>query len=112
MGNDVRDLVGTHGSLNNLAEFVGSLISVDLMGLVSTFDVVKESEMLSSLIRGDNIHETTWESFVSSDSVIDLDETFGVFHNLGNFGSVQSILKSVLKEKSNRNALSELVGSA
>ena len=82
------------------------------MGLVSSLNVVEESEVLTSLVDGEDVHESARESGVSSDSVIDLDETFSILDDFLDLSSVESVSESVLENKAERDAFSELVGTS
>lgn len=81
------------------------------MSLVSALNVVEDSEMFSGLVDGEDIHEAARESSVSSDSVVDLDETFSILDDFLDLSSVESVSESVLENKAERDAFSELVGT-
>ena len=53
------------------------------MGLESTFDVIENSEMFISLFNSDNVHLTEWESWVSSEFAVNLDELGDHLHPKG-----------------------------
>ena len=112
MGNNVWDFVGAHGLSLNAAELELSLLGVDLVSLISTFHVVEDSEELASLLNGDDVHNTEWELGVSSDLVVDLDESFLVFNDLNSLLTRNCISQSISKEYRKGNALSSFVGAS
>ena len=111
VGNNVWDLVSTHGLSLNLAELESSFFSVDFVGLESTLDIVKDSEELASLFNSDDVHHTKRELVISSNLSVDLDQSFLVLNDLDDLLSGDSISQSVLEEDTHGNAFSELVGS-
>jgi hypothetical protein len=75
-GDNVRNLVLTNGFLHDLAKLESGLLGVNSVWLESSLGVHENSEMLVGLVNGDDIHDSEWESMVSSDLSVDLDETF------------------------------------
>jgi hypothetical protein len=67
VGNDVGDALRAELDLSDLAELVGSLLLGDSVDGESTLDVVKDSEVLSRLLDGNNVHEPERVSVVGSD---------------------------------------------
>jgi len=98
VGNNVGNFVGSHGLSSDGAELELSFLGVDLVSLVSTLDVVEDSEVFSSSVNGDNVHNTEWESGVSSDLAVDLDESFLVFNDLNSLLTRNCISQSISKE--------------
>jgi len=111
MGDDVRDLVLGDHLLGDLAELEAGLLSLDFVGLESSLGIEKDSEVLLGALNRDNIHGTKREARISSDLTINLDETFLVLDDSSSFTSGESVSKSLLEEDSERDALSELVGT-
>jgi len=111
VGNNVGDSVGAHFLSLDLAElefgFLRLYGSQDELAL----DVVEDSEIFTGLLEGDDVHETSGESFVSSDLSINEDVAFLVVHDHLGFSAIQSVFKSVLDDKGERNGFSELVGT-
>jgi len=56
VGNNIGDLVSTHGLASDLAELEGGFFCINLVGLVSSLDIVKNTEELSSFLNSDNVH--------------------------------------------------------
>jgi hypothetical protein len=50
MSNDVWNLVGSHSLSFDLAKFELGFLGIDLVSLVSSFDIVKNTEVLASLL--------------------------------------------------------------
>lgn len=81
---------------SDLAELVFGLLLGDSVDGESTLGVVDETEVLASLLNGDDIHETSWECGVGSGLSVDLDKSL---HENGlDFSAVQSILETVAQE--------------
>ena len=69
--------------------------------------------MLAGSGDGDDIHEADWESVISSDFVVNLDVgIISVSADLKCLLAGKGVLQSVAEENSERNALSQLVGSS
>jgi len=114
VGGDVWDLGFTDGFGNNSAEFESSLFGINSMWLESTFNIVEHSEVLVAFSDGDDIHDTEWESWISSNLTVndDVSGTLGLgagFDDLSGFISVKSILQSLLEKNAKRNAFSSLM---
>jgi len=82
--------------------------------LESTLGINEHSEVLVGFGDGDDVHDSEWESWVSSDLTVndDVSSTLGFgtgFDDLSGLISGKSILQSLLKENAKRNALSGLV---
>lgn len=95
VGNQVGDPLSTKLHSANLGKLVPSLILRYPVDGKATLGVVDEPEVLSGLLNGDDIHETSWEGWVGADLVVDLDQTL---HDDGfSLTSVQSILQPVFR---------------
>lgn len=104
---DVWDAALTELHLLDLTELVLRLFFGDSVDGESALDVVDETEVFTSLLEGDNIHQTSWESVVGSNLVVDLDE---LLHEDGlDLTAVESVLQSVSNEDNERKRLSQLV---
>ena len=82
VGDDVRDLLLADALLDDLAEFEGGLLVVDLVGLESTFNVIEDSEVLVGFLNCNNVHLSEGESGVSSDFAVNLDQALLVLYDL------------------------------
>ncbi len=111
MSHDIGDLVLAQSLALDFAEFESSLFGVDLVSYVPAFDIVEHAEELASLFNANDVLETEWVSMVFADSVIDFDETFLVLHDLDHLIVGHCVLKSLLQQHSQWNALSQFVGA-
>lgn len=109
---NIWNFVLAHGLSFDSAELEGGFLGIDLVGLESTFHIVEDSEELSGFFNSDNIHNTEWESGVSSDLTVNLDQAFLVSNNLYSLLSAKCISQSISEEHSEGNALSSLVRSS
>lgn len=85
MSYDIGDLVLTESLSLDLAKLESSLLSVDLVWLELSLNVVKHSEVLSSLLDGNDVHEANREFMISPGLVVDFNHAFFVFHDLQDF---------------------------
>lgn len=109
MGNNEGDTLGTNLHLTDLTELVLGLLIRDAVDNKATLDVVKDAEVLASLLDLDDIHKAGGVVDISANLAINLDVTL---HNNGvSLTLVQSILQTVADENNKGQALTELVGS-
>jgi hypothetical protein len=112
MGNDIWNLVLSEGFSHDLAKFERGFFGINGNGLEASFNVQKDAEMFASLGNGNDVHESTGESVISSDLVIDLNVSVVlVFADLEDFLSVESVLQSVSEENREGKTLSHFMGS-
>lgn len=111
VSNNVWNLLLANALLDNLAELEGSLLIVNLVWVESSLGVVENSEILISFFNCDNVLLSEWESWVSSDLSVNLDQTLLVLDDFHGLISVQSILESLHEEYVEGNAFSEFVGT-
>lgn len=111
VGDDVGDLVGADSLLGDLDELVFSFFLADVSEDESSLNVVEDSVQFTSLLDGDDVHETSGESGVLSDLAIDSDVSFLVVDDHGDFSTSQSVLKTVLQDDSEGKGFSVLVGT-
>lgn len=91
----------------DLAKLVLSLLSLDAVDGEAALGIVDETEVLSGLLDGDDIHETSWVGGVGADLAINLDQAL---HDNGlGLARVKRILKTVSDEDDQRHAVAELV---
>lgn len=112
VGNDVRNLVGTHGLSLDSAELESSFFLINFVGLEPTLDIVEDTEIIPSFLNRDDVHHAKRESVISSNLPVDLNQTFLVLNDSHGLFSAEGILQSVLEENSHWKALSKLVRSA
>jgi len=74
----------------DLSKLVCGLLGGDAVDSEATFGIVYQSEVLASLLNGDNVHEASWVCSIGSDLAIDLDEALHDYRL--NFASVKRIL--------------------
>jgi hypothetical protein len=111
VGDDVGDLVGADSLLGDLNELVLSFFLSDVSEDESSLNVVEDSVQFTSLLDGDDVHETSGESGVLSDLAIDSDVSFLVVDDHSDFSTSQSVLKTVLQDDSERKGFSVFVGA-
>jgi len=77
----------------DLAQLVLRLLSGDAVDGETALGVVDETEVLASLLDGDDIHETSWVGSVGANLAVDLDKTL---HDNGlGLAGVERILQSI-----------------
>jgi len=81
------------------------------MGLEAALDVVKDAVVLTGLPDGDDIAKTEGEPVVASFFVVNFDVGRLVLANLHALLAGESVLKTVLQQNGQRQALTELVGA-
>ena len=59
---------------SNLAQFISSFLCCDAVYCEAAFGIIDKSEVLTSLLDGDNIHETGWVCSICADFAVNLDE--------------------------------------
>jgi len=106
-GGKVWDAFGADRHLLDDAKLVGSFLLTDTMDLVSSFDVVDETEVLPALLHLDDVHEASWVGVVGADATVHLDETLG--EDLLDFGVGQGVLETIPQEERQRETLTQLV---
>jgi len=111
VGDDVRDLVGSDSLLSDLDELVFSFFLADVSEDESSLNVVEDSVQFTSLLDGDDVHETSGESGILSHLAIDGDVAFLVVDNHHDFSTSQSVLKTVLEDDGERKGFSVFVGA-
>jgi hypothetical protein len=109
VSDDVWNLRLTNDFLGNFTELEAAFFGINSVWLESTLDIVENSEVLIGLLDGDNVHNTKWESVVSSDLSVNLNQTFLILNDLSSLISGKSVLKSLLEENIERDAFSQLV---
>lgn len=112
VGDDVGDLVLAHSLSLDGAELEGSFLGIDLVSLVATLSIEQDSEVLTSLLEGDDVHNAKRETGVSSDFVVNLDQAFLVSDNLDGLLTGEGVSQSVSEEDGKGNAFSSLVGTS
>jgi len=102
--NNIRNSLGSNSQLLNLAELVLGLIGRDGLKNESSLGVVQESEILTSLLDGDDILKTRGISSIGSDLAVDLDES--LLDDLSDLVSGKSVFQSVSQQNNDGKALS------
>jgi len=95
----------------DLAELEFGLFVLNTVWLEAALDVVKNTEIFTCLFDGNNILESKWETWVSSNSVIDFDIVIFVSADLEALLARESVLESVAEKHREWDALAELVGA-
>jgi len=93
MRNQVWDTTLAELNSLDLAQLVLGLLTSDAVDGETTLGVVDKTEVLASLLDGDDIHETSWVGSVGADLAVDLDEAL---HDNGlGLATVKSVLQPV-----------------
>merc|ERR1712156_381031 len=108
-GVKVRDTLGASGDSPHPAELVGSLGGGDPVDGEASLDVVDDPEVLAGLVNLDHVHETGGELGVGPGLAINLDQA--LLHDGLDLLHGDGVLQTVPQEKTNRKALSLLVGA-
>jgi hypothetical protein len=91
----------------DLAELVLSLLGLDAVDGEAALSIVDKTEVLASLVDGNDVHEASWVGGIGANLAVDLDEAL---HDNGlGLACVQSILQAVTDEDDERHAVAELV---
>lgn len=99
VGDDVWDLVLTHALTLDLAKLETSFLGLNSVGLETSLDVVKHTEVLTGLVDGNDILETNGVLGVTSDFVVDSDVVGTlVTDDLDDLLAGKSVLQSVSEE--------------
>lgn len=106
---DVRNTLGTNLLAANLAELVLGLLSSDSVDSEATLDVKDQTEVLASLLNGDDIHETSRVGDIGADATVNLDEA--LLDNVLDLIAGKSVAQTVSEENNERHALASLVGT-
>lgn len=112
VGDNVGDLVFSHFLALDCAKLEGCLLSIDLVSLVSSLNVVEDSEVLSSFLNANNVHNAEGEAGISSDFVVNLNQSFLISYDLHGLLTGERVSQSISEEDGKRNAFSSLVGSS
>lgn len=110
VGHNVRNTLLSNLDTGDLSKLVLGLLLGDAVDGITSLNVVHETEVLTSLLEGDNVHKTSRVGSVSADLSVNLDQ---LLHENGlDLSSVESVLQSVTKEHNQRQRLPELVGTS
>ena len=111
VGHNVWNLVLAKDLSLDLAELESSLLRVDFVGLEATFNVVKNAEVFAGLFDGNDVLEPERESWVSPNSVVNLDIGILVSADSEALLARESVLKSVAEQARKWDAFTQFVGS-
>jgi len=107
--NKVRNALWAGSHFLDAAKLVFCFLGGNLVEDKSALDVIQQTEVVSGLFNGDDIHESSWIIGVSSDLAIDLD---GALHdNLGHLGPCQGVLEPIAEHDNQRQGLPKFVGT-
>ena len=111
VSDNIGNLVLAHRLTLDGAELESGLLSVDLVSLVATLGIEEDSEVLFSLGNANDVHDAEGEAGISSDFVVNLDQTFLIPNDLNGLLTSESVVESVSEENSQRDAFSSFVGT-
>jgi hypothetical protein len=95
VSDDVRNLVGSDGFLDDFTELEVGFGSLDADEGESALFIIQKSIVLSSFDDVEDIHDADWEFKVSSDLVIDLKSCLLILGDNGDLFTVSSQSQSV-----------------
>lgn len=111
VGDNVWNLVLAKNLSLDLAEFEAGLFRINAMRLEASLDVVKNAEVLVGLLDGNDVLEPKWETWVSPNSVVNLDIGIFVLADFEALLARESVLESVAEKHRKWNAFTQLVGA-
>jgi len=107
VGHKVRNTTVSHGQLSHTAQLEFGLLRSDAVDDKAALLVVKDAEVLASLLQSDDIHEAGGVTRIGANLAVDLHETLqGDVHHLA---TSQSVLETVTQKEDERKALTQLV---
>lgn len=109
VSDDEGDTLGANLHLSDFTELIGGFLVTDTVDNESTFNVVKNTEVLAGLLQLDDVHETGGVIDVSTDSIVDFDKT--LHDDAVDLLLVKGILQLVTDQDDQRKAFSQLMGS-
>lgn len=112
VGHNVWNLVLAKDLSLDLAELEGSLLSINTVGLEASLDVVENAEVFACLLDGNDVLEPEWESWISPNSVVNLD--IGIFVPADSEALLarESVLKPVAEQYRKWDAFTQFVGAS
>lgn len=110
VGDDEGDTLGTNLHLANLAELILGLLIRDAVDNKAALNVVKDAEVLASLLNLDNIHEAGGVVGIGANLSIDLNQA--LHNDAVDLTLVQGVLETVADKHDEGKALTELVGAS
>ena len=108
--NEVSDLVGTHLFALNTAQNEVGLSLLNLNESEASLHIVEATPGGSHLRHIDDVHETDGVLEVTTDVLVDVDESLLLVKDHLRFISIEGDLDFVAEEELNRDALAQLVG--
>jgi hypothetical protein len=82
-----------------------------LVSLIATLGVVEDSEELAGLLNANNVHNAEGETWVSSDFVVNLDQSFLILNDLHGLLAGECVVESVSEKDAQGDALAASVGA-
>jgi len=109
VGDNEGNALGSELNLLDLAQLVLGLLGSDTVDGETSLGIIDETEVLASLLNGDDIHEASGVRCVGADLAVNLDETL---HEDGlDLLAVEGVLQTVAQQDDQGQALTELVGA-
>mmetsp|Transcript_6150 Transcript_6150/g.11437 ORF Transcript_6150/g.11437 Transcript_6150/m.11437 type:complete len:223 (+) Transcript_6150:337-1005(+) len=107
VGGDVRGSACSHTDLLHLANLHVDLIILDLVQHKTSLGIVQQSELITRLLDGDNIHEPSGVLWVRAGLSVNLHKA--LLQNHLRLSVVQCVLQTVPKDQDQRQASIDLV---
>lgn len=101
VSDEITDLVWTNEFLLDSAEFEVLLGSFEWNQFESSFDIVEDSEGFVELWNINNVHESAWVLWISSDFLIDVEKSLLLVENGVNFSGIEGNAKFVSEDNLN-----------
>jgi len=98
VGNDIWNFVLGKNFSDNLAKLELSLVRVNAVGHEAALNIIKDTEVLTRLVDGNNILETKWELVVTADLSVNLDVLVTALADLKTFLLGKGVLKSLSEQ--------------
>lgn len=109
MGDGDGNLLGGHVALLDAAQLVLGLVLLDAVEHKASLGIVEETEEVTTLLEGDNVHETGGVVVIGADLAVDLDAALHA--DLLALLSGQGVLETFAEDDGNGETFALLVGT-
>lgn len=100
VGGNERNTLGSNLNASDFAKLVLGFFSSNSVDGKAALDIIYQAEVLTSLVNGDNIHESSWVVGVGADFTVNFDKP--LHDDFSDFGVIQGVLETVTKENNQR----------
>merc|ERR1719382_325716 len=95
-GVQIGDVLGSSLDFTDTAQLVFCVLVGDPVDGVTSLDIIDQTEVFASLFNLDDIHETSWESGISTNFAVNFNQS--LLHNSLDLLGGQSVLQTVSQE--------------